>query len=172
MLVLLYSLSTCTRKATVTVAEEISQSIQAPFSTHAGTTYPVRTNPHSDLRHCSWHFPRHISRQVRHQDYKHVLPGHAQYRSEGNPRRLFTISLSTLTFGLENLQASLSLPPCRFITHNQFSMSRTVAPFPPTNFKSIFYIVEWRLQSCGCCTCSAHKYVYIVSCLKNREFPN
>ena len=32
-----------------TAAEECSQSIQVPSSTHPGTTYPVRAIPHSDL---------------------------------------------------------------------------------------------------------------------------
>ena len=36
-------------RATATATtEEFSQSIQAPSSTHPGTTYPVRAIPHSD----------------------------------------------------------------------------------------------------------------------------
>ena len=38
-----------TTATTATTAEEFSQSIQVPSSTHPGTTYPVRTIPHSDL---------------------------------------------------------------------------------------------------------------------------
>ena len=32
-------------RATAATAEELSQSIQVPSSTHPGTTYPVRANP-------------------------------------------------------------------------------------------------------------------------------
>ena len=35
--------------ATATAAEEFSQSIQVPSSTHPGTTYPVRAIPHADI---------------------------------------------------------------------------------------------------------------------------
>ena len=38
--------ATATAAAT---AEEFPQSIQVPSSTHPGTTYPVRTSPHSDI---------------------------------------------------------------------------------------------------------------------------
>ena len=34
---------------TMTAAEEFSQSLQGPSSTHPGTTYPVRAIPHSDI---------------------------------------------------------------------------------------------------------------------------
>ena len=37
-----------TATTAATAAEEFSQSIQAPSSTHPGTTYPVRAIPHSD----------------------------------------------------------------------------------------------------------------------------
>ena len=36
------------RTRTTTAAEELSQSIQVPSSTHSGTTYPVRAIPHSN----------------------------------------------------------------------------------------------------------------------------
>ena len=35
--------------AATAAAEEFSQSIQVPSSTHPGTTYPIRTIPHSDI---------------------------------------------------------------------------------------------------------------------------
>ena len=38
-----------TTTAAAATAEEFSQSIQAPSSTHPGTTYPVRAIPHSDI---------------------------------------------------------------------------------------------------------------------------
>ena len=36
--------------AAAATAEEFSQSIQAPSSTHGGTTYPVREIPHHDKK--------------------------------------------------------------------------------------------------------------------------
>ncbi len=38
-----------TTTTTAAAAEEFSQSIRVPSSTHPGTTYPVRTVPHSDI---------------------------------------------------------------------------------------------------------------------------
>ena len=49
MLTFFENLSQKKRARTATAAEEFSQSIQVPSSTHPGTTYPVRAIPHSDI---------------------------------------------------------------------------------------------------------------------------
>ena len=47
----LFKKERATATAATAAAEEFSQSIQVPSSTHPGTTYPVRTIPHSDKTH-------------------------------------------------------------------------------------------------------------------------